>query len=164
LAASLAIDRKSDQRGADSRLLPASKQHHPGYFRILLAASGCRLRSGQGQRAPGGSRYPKGFDAGDYYCDSSYANVGEAVLDYLQAAGIRVRLSANRAGGFIKGYAEKSIQEHHSRRQRSVWQRRDQARGIRGQGRHLCHGNYPDIDGLFQQQAVEMDRSGARRF
>src|SRR5438552_9996526 len=25
--------------------------------------------------------YPKGLDAGDYYCDSSYANIGEAVLD-----------------------------------------------------------------------------------
>src|SRR5271166_2304209 len=36
--------------------------------------------------------YPKGFDAGDYYCDSSYANIGEAVLDNLQAVGFRARL------------------------------------------------------------------------
>src|SRR6266850_3743326 len=27
--------------------------------------------------------YPNGFDAGDYYCDASYANLGEAVVNYL---------------------------------------------------------------------------------
>ena len=33
-----------------------------------------------------------GFDASEFYCDSSYSNVGEAVLDNLQAAGIRLKL------------------------------------------------------------------------
>src|SRR2546427_6825763 len=36
--------------------------------------------------------YPNGFDAGDYYCDASYANLGEAVVNYLRAAGIRAHL------------------------------------------------------------------------
>ncbi len=37
-----------------------------------------------------------GFDAGEFYCDSSYANVGEAVLDNLQAAGINLRRQRRR--------------------------------------------------------------------
>jgi peptide/nickel transport system substrate-binding protein len=36
--------------------------------------------------------FPNGFDAGDYYCDGSYANLGEAVLDNLLAVGIRAKL------------------------------------------------------------------------
>ena len=36
--------------------------------------------------------YSNGLDAGDYYCDSSYANIGEAVLDNLHAVGIRPKL------------------------------------------------------------------------
>jgi peptide/nickel transport system substrate-binding protein len=36
--------------------------------------------------------FPRGFDAEDYYCDSSYANIGEAVLDNLRAVGIRPKL------------------------------------------------------------------------
>ena len=33
--------------------------------------------------------YPKGFDAGEYNCDSSYADLAEAVLNNLQQVGIR---------------------------------------------------------------------------
>src|SRR5205823_9158985 len=48
--------------------------------------------------------YPKCFDACDYYCDSSYANIGEAVLDNLQAVGIRPKLRPIERAAFIKGY------------------------------------------------------------
>src|SRR5262249_58731814 len=53
--------------------------------------------------------YPNGFDAGDYYCDSSYANIGEAVLDNLVAVGIRAKLRPLERAAFLKGNAEKTF-------------------------------------------------------
>src|SRR5437762_5993356 len=35
--------------------------------------------------------YPNGFDAGEYSCDGSFANLGEAVLNNLHAVGIRAK-------------------------------------------------------------------------
>src|SRR5690349_16881371 len=53
--------------------------------------------------------FPRGLDAGEKYCDSSYANVVEAVLDNLQAVGIRLKLRPIERAAFIKGYAEKTF-------------------------------------------------------
>src|SRR5207244_582175 len=54
---------------------PPAYAYDPARARQLLAAAG----------------YPNGFDAGDYNCDVSYANLAEAVGNYLQAVGLRAR-------------------------------------------------------------------------
>ena len=56
-----------------------------------------------------GAGYPRGFDAGDYYRDLSYSNIGEAVLDNLQAVGIRPKLGPIERAAFTQGYAEKTF-------------------------------------------------------
>src|SRR5262249_49483917 len=53
--------------------------------------------------------YPKGFDAGEYYCDSAYANLAEAVLNNLHAVGIRATLRPLERAAFFKGYGQKSF-------------------------------------------------------
>src|SRR5206468_47200 len=51
--------------------------------------------------------YPNGFDAGDYFCDAAIVFVGEPVVNYLNAAGIRVRLRPIERAAFFKGWADK---------------------------------------------------------
>src|SRR5206468_1909640 len=53
--------------------------------------------------------YPNGFDAGDYYFDASYANLGEAVVNYLKAAGIRTQLRPLERVAFIANNREKKL-------------------------------------------------------
>src|SRR3989441_8226378 len=53
--------------------------------------------------------YPNGFDAGDYYCDASYANLGEAVVNYLRAAGIRAQLRPLEWAAFIAQNSQKKL-------------------------------------------------------
>src|SRR5258708_2940796 len=53
--------------------------------------------------------YPNGFDAGDYYCDASYANLGEAVVNYLQRAGIRAQLRPLERAAFILQNSQKKL-------------------------------------------------------
>ena len=101
--------------------------------------------------------YPNGFDAGDYYCDSSYANVGEAVVNDLKAVGIRAQLRPLERAAFFAQYREKKF--------RNIVQSGSGAFGnaatrleafVVGGGAYV-YGSYPDIDGLFQEQASETD-------
>jgi peptide/nickel transport system substrate-binding protein len=101
--------------------------------------------------------YPNGFDAGDYFCDAGIAYVGEPVVNYLNAAGIRVKLRPIERAAFFKGWAEKRF--------KGIIQGNSGAYGnaatrieafVAGGGTYVS-GSYPDIDGLFQDQATELD-------
>ena len=70
---------------------PPGYSYDPARARKLLAEAG----------------YPNGFDAGDYFCDAAIAFVGEPVVNYLNAAGIRVRLRPIERAAFFRGWAEK---------------------------------------------------------
>ena len=130
---------QDDQRGADPRLLEAHQQHRSG---TASNSTGSRRRRFTIRPRPSSCwprrAIPSGFDAGEYYCDSSYANLGEAVLDNLQEVGIRAQAAAASSGPrFSKGYGDKKLQEPHPGRQRRLRQRRDPPRRLRRQGRHL---------------------------
>src|SRR5438876_1151338 len=51
--------------------------------------------------------HPKGFDAGEFYCDSSYSNLCEAIVNNLREVGINARLLPLERRACFKGYAEK---------------------------------------------------------
>ncbi|HEV8436558.1 MAG TPA: ABC transporter substrate-binding protein [Methylomirabilota bacterium] len=102
--------------------------------------------------------YPNGLDAGDYYCDISYANVAEAAVNYLKAVGIRVQLRPLERAAFFAQYREKKL--------RNIVQSGSGAFGnaatrleafVVGGGAYV-YGSYGDIDGLFREQASETDR------
>src|SRR5207237_4587555 len=72
---------------------PPAAQYDPAKAKRLLAEAG----------------YPNGFDAGEYFCDVAYANVAEAVQNYLQAVGIRTTLRPLERAAFFSGYGEKKF-------------------------------------------------------
>src|SRR5215467_7338033 len=72
---------------------PPAPIHDPVKAKQLLAEAG----------------HPFGFYAGEFYCDSSYANVAEAVLNNLAEVGIQVRLRLIERAGFLKSWAEKKF-------------------------------------------------------
>jgi peptide/nickel transport system substrate-binding protein len=102
--------------------------------------------------------YPNGFDAGEYYCDTSYANVGEAVVNYLQAAGIKVQLRPLERAAFFKGYSEKKFKNIIQGASGAFGNAATRLEAFVAKGGAYVYGSYPDIDGLFQEQAAELDR------
>ena len=102
--------------------------------------------------------YPNGFDAGEYYCDAAYANLGEAVLNDLQIAGIRARLRPLERAAFFKGYAEKKFSKGLIQGASGAFGNaatRLEAFVVKGGA--FVYGSYPEIDELFPKQAAEPD-------
>ena len=103
--------------------------------------------------------HPNGFDAGDYNCDSSYANVGEAVLDNLRTVGIRARLRPIERAAFIKAYSEKTFKNIVQAGPGAFGNAATRMEAQVVTGGVFVYGSYPDIDALHREQAVELDRA-----
>jgi peptide/nickel transport system substrate-binding protein len=102
---------------------------------------------------------PNGFDAGFYYCDSSYANLGEAVLNNLRDVGINVRLRPIERAAFIKGWADKQFKNIIQVGPGAFGNAATRLESLVVKGGQFVYGSYPDIDELFPKQAAEMDQA-----
>ena len=120
---------------------PPTPTYDPAEAKQLLAEAG----------------YPRGFDAGDYFCDIAYANLGEAVLNNLQAVGIRATLRPLERAAFYRGYAEKSFKNLIQGASGAFGNAATRLEAFVATGGAYVYGSYPDIDALFQEQAAELD-------
>ncbi len=102
--------------------------------------------------------YPNGFDAGEYYTDASYSNLGEAVLDNLGQVGIRAKLRPLERAAFFKAYADKALKNMIQGGSGAFGNAATRLEAFVVKGGNYVYGNYPDIDALFQQQAIELDQ------
>jgi peptide/nickel transport system substrate-binding protein len=103
--------------------------------------------------------FARGFDAGEFNCDASYASLAEAVLNDLQEVGIRSKLRPLERAAFFKGYAEKSLKNLIQAQSGSFGNAATRLDAFVVKGGAYAYGNYPDIDALFQEQASELDRT-----
>src|SRR5215470_10091283 len=157
LAASLAIDNKTINEAltlGHSRITgsvipdtfafywpPPTPTYDPVKARELLADAG----------------YPKGFDAGDYVCDASFANLAEAVINNLQAVGIRAKLRPLERAAFYKGYGEKNFKNLIQGSSGGFGNAATRLEAFVAKGGTYVYGSYPDIDALFLKQVAELD-------
>ena len=121
---------------------PPAPVYDPAQAKLLLAAAG----------------YPNGFEAGDFYCDAPFANIAEAVLNSLVAAGIRASLRPIERAAFFKGYAEKRFKNLIMAASGAFGNAATRLEAFAIKSGPYAYGSYPDIDTLFQQQAVELNR------
>jgi len=101
--------------------------------------------------------YPKGLDAGDYFCDSSFAFLAEAVVNNLQAVGIRVKLRPLERAAFFKSFAEKGLKNLIQASSGVFGNAATRLETFVAKGGTYVYGSYPDIDALFQEQAAELN-------
>ena len=120
---------------------PPAPVYDPAQAKQLLAAAG----------------YPNGFDAGFYNCDSSYSNIGEAVVNNLGEVGIRVKLRPMERAAYIKAFAEKTYKNIIQAGPAGFGNAATRLETHAVQGGTFTYGSYPDLDALFAQQAGELD-------
>ena len=101
--------------------------------------------------------HPNGFDAGDYFCDSSWSNLAEAVINDLQAVGIRARLRPLERAAFVKAYSDKSLKNLIQAGSGAFGNTATRLEAFVVKGGAFSYGSYPDIDELYARQAAELD-------
>ena len=122
---------------------PPAPVYDPPRARQLLAEAG----------------HGRGLDAGDYYCDTSYANIGEVALNNLREVGIRVRLRPLERAAFFKAYSEKKLKNIVQGASGAFGNCATRAEAFVDKGGTYAYGSYPDIDALFAEQATQMDQA-----
>jgi peptide/nickel transport system substrate-binding protein len=101
--------------------------------------------------------FPKGFDAGDYYCDVAYGNLAEAVINNLAEVGIKAKLRPLERAAFFKGYGEKTFKNLIQGASGAFGNAATRMETFVVKGGVYAYGSYPELDELFQQQAAELD-------
>jgi peptide/nickel transport system substrate-binding protein len=102
--------------------------------------------------------FPNGFDAGQFYVDSSYANIGEVAVDYFAQVGIRTRLAPQERASFLSNFGNKKYTHGILRAASGAFgNAATRLSAFVVKGGAYVYGNYPDIDELYPQQADELD-------
>jgi peptide/nickel transport system substrate-binding protein len=158
LATSLAIDRPSINQALTLGHSRINGSIIPSTFDFFWPPPPPVFNAARAKQLLTEAGYPNGFDAGEYFCDSSYANLGEAVANNLQAVGIRVKLRPIERAAFFSGYSEKKFKNLIQGASGAFGNAATRLEAFVANGGAYVYGSYPDLDGLFQEQAGEMDR------
>ncbi len=146
------------QPGADSRLLASHRQRRS---RTASNSSGSRPQPvydpAKAKQLLAAAGHPGGFDSGEYYCDSSYSNIGRGGTQQLRRSR-HPRASCGRSS------ARRSSRGG-EKKYKNVIQLGSGAFGNAAtrlaafivKGGAYVYGSYPDIDELFAEQAIELD-------
>ena len=91
------------------RLLPAGGRDRAAGHGLRAAGRAAALRPGKAKQLLAEAGYPNGFDAGEFAAIPGFPTVAEAVVNDLNAAGIRVRLRSMERAAFYAAWQEKKL-------------------------------------------------------
>ena len=137
-AVSLAIDRKSL---SEADTLGASKPNGNIMLRSMeyaLPIEPDPYDPARAKKLLAEAGYPNGFDGGDLYPIPPYFATGEAIVGYLGAIGIRMKLRTMERAAFFSALGDQEAEGRVLLQHRDLRQRLDPHGGDRAERRQLC--------------------------
>src|SRR5262249_46530424 len=101
--------------------------------------------------------YPNGIDAGQFAAIPGFPTVAEAVVNDLNAVGIRVTLGPMERAAFYAEWKEKRLRGLFMTAAGNSGNTASRVESFMQSKGPYAYGGYPDIDELFEQQAGERD-------
>jgi peptide/nickel transport system substrate-binding protein len=155
LAVNLALDRKRINEAACLGFCPPAGVIVPRVMEFALQIEAPPYDPQKAKQLLAEAGYPNGLDAGEFAAIPGFPTVAEAVVNDLNAVGIRVRLRPMERAAFYATWQEKKLRglfmtaAGNSGNAASRVETFIQSKGA------YAYGGYPDIDELFQRQAAE---------
>ena len=101
--------------------------------------------------------YPNGIDAGDFVPIPPFFTTAEAAVNYLGAAGIRVKIRPMERAAFYAAWREKKLRGLFMVAAGNSGNAASRVEAFMYSKGSNAYGGYPDLDDLFHQQGRERD-------
>ncbi len=158
-AVNFALDRKAISEAACLGFCPPAGVIVPRVMDFALQVSPPPYDPKKARQLLAEAGYPNGFDAGELVPIPPFFTTAEAVVNYLNAVGIKVKMRTIERAMFYASWREKKL---HGLFITAVGNSGNAATRVQefiySKGSY-AYGGYPDIDELFLQQARERDQA-----
>src|SRR5499426_242061 len=159
LAANLAIDRQAINEAERMGLGRPTGSIIPRTMEFALPLEPLPYDPARAKRLLAEAGYPNGFDAGDFNPAPPFYSMAEAIGNYLAAIGIRTQIRTMERAAFMTAWREKKLKGLLMVATAASGNAATRIEAFVVSTGTYAYGGSPDLDALFQQQAVERDRS-----
>ena len=157
LAASHAIDRQAINQAETLGFSRLTGSIVPRIFQFAVAVEPPAYDPAHAKKLLAEAGYPNGFDAGDFSPFPPYNSMGEAIVGYLQAVGIKTRMRTMERAAFFTAWREKKLRGIIMNITSVMGNAATRLEPYATKSGIYTYGSLPEIDDLFARQARELD-------
>jgi peptide/nickel transport system substrate-binding protein len=158
LAANVAIDRQAINEVERMGLGRPTGSIIPRIFDYALPVEPVPYDPERAKQLLAEAGYPNGFDAGDFNPTPPFFTMAEAIANYLATVGIRTQMRTMERAAFMSAWRDKKFKGLIMAATGASGNAATRIETFVLSTGTYAYGGYPDIDTLFQQQAVERQR------
>ena len=157
LAASHALDRQAINQAETLGFSRLTGNIVPRIFQFAIAMEPPAYDPARAKKLLADAGYPNGFDAGDLHPFPPYNSMGEAIVGYLQAVGIKSRLRTMERAAYFSAWREKKLQGIILVITSVMGNAATRLEPYAIKNGIYAYGSLPEMDDLFMRQARELD-------
>jgi peptide/nickel transport system substrate-binding protein len=157
-AVAYAIDREGISKAACLGFCPPAGVIVPRVMEFALQVPAHPYDPPKAKQLLAEAGYPKGIDAGQFHAIPGFPTAAEAVVNDLNAAGIRVRLAPMERAAFYADWKAKKFHGLYMTGAGAAGNAASRVEAFMYSKGAYASGGYPDLDELYQKQARERDR------
>jgi peptide/nickel transport system substrate-binding protein len=158
LAASLAIDRQALSQAETLGFSRPTGSLVPRDFEFALPIEAPASDPKRARQLLAEAGHPNGFDGGEMTPFPPYNSMGETIMGWLQAVGIRTRMRTLERGAFMTSWREKKLHGVVLTVTGVSGNAATRLESFVTKNGAFAFGALPEVDDLFRRQAKEMDR------